>query len=91
MSQLGTDKSTDAGQAEFVERRRASLERYMNRTAAHPVLRSDPDFREFLELGQDFLMTSDSYMPIFFNILLNTILTITCRHLKAETCGKSNL
>lgn len=34
---------------QFVERRRAALERFMNRTAAHPILRTDPDFREFLE------------------------------------------
>ncbi|CAG0895868.1 unnamed protein product [Cyprideis torosa] len=33
---------------EFLEKRRASLERYLNRTAAHPVLRQDPDFRDFL-------------------------------------------
>ncbi len=38
---------------QFVERRRAALERYMNRTAAHPSLRTDPDFREFLELESD--------------------------------------
>ena len=38
--------------AEFLERRRAALERYLNRTAAHPTLRADPDFREFLEAGQ---------------------------------------
>ena len=30
---------------EFVEKRRASLERYLNRTAGHPNLRVDPDFR----------------------------------------------
>ncbi|RZB40782.1 sorting nexin-2 [Asbolus verrucosus] len=34
---------------DFVERRRASLERYLKRTAQHPVLVLDPDFREFLE------------------------------------------
>ncbi|VEN38506.1 unnamed protein product [Callosobruchus maculatus] len=34
---------------EFVERRRAALERYLKRTAQHPVLVLDPDFREFLE------------------------------------------
>lgn len=34
---------------EFVEKRKASLERYLRRTAAHPVLSVDPDFREFLE------------------------------------------
>ena len=30
---------------EFVEKRRAALERYLNRTASHPNLRVDPDFR----------------------------------------------
>lgn len=39
--------------SEFVERRRASLERYLKRTAAHPVLCVDPDFREFLEAGKN--------------------------------------
>lgn len=34
---------------EFVERRRATLERFLNRTAQHPILLVDPDFREFLE------------------------------------------
>lgn len=37
--------------SEFVEKRRASLERYLARTASHPVLSVDPDFREFLEAG----------------------------------------
>ena len=37
---------------DFVEKRRAALERYMLRTAAHPVLCVDPDFREFLECGK---------------------------------------
>merc|ERR1712013_427952 len=40
-------------QSEFVEKRRASLERYLNRTASHPYLRVDPDFREFLELDAE--------------------------------------
>jgi len=39
----------DQNSQEFVERRRAALERFLNRTAAHPVLRMDPDFRDFLE------------------------------------------
>jgi len=43
----------DATQSEFVEKRRASLERYLNRTAGHPNLRVDPDFREFLELDAE--------------------------------------
>lgn len=37
---------------DFIERRRASLERYLKRTAQHPVLVLDPDFREFLESGK---------------------------------------
>lgn len=41
-----------SGSSEFVERRRASLERYLNRTAQHPVLCIDPDFRRFLEAGK---------------------------------------
>lgn len=36
---------------EFVERRRAALERYLIRTANHPIFQVDPDFREFLECG----------------------------------------
>lgn len=43
------EQGTSSG--EFIERRRASLERYLRRTAAHPVLSVDPDFREFLEAG----------------------------------------
>ncbi|CDW55665.1 sorting nexin 2 [Trichuris trichiura] len=34
--------------AEFLERRRASLERYIRRTADHPVLLRDPDFQNFI-------------------------------------------
>ncbi|GLV43424.1 Sorting nexin 1 [Carabus blaptoides fortunei] len=41
------EQGTSGG--EFIERRRASLERYLRRTAGHPVLSVDPDFREFLE------------------------------------------
>ena len=35
---------------QFVEKRRAALERFLNRTASHASLRTDPDFREFLEM-----------------------------------------
>ncbi|XP_064618772.1 sorting nexin-2-like isoform X2 [Lineus longissimus] len=43
----------EASSADFVERRRAALERYVNRTATHPILRNDPTFREFLEQEGD--------------------------------------
>jgi len=46
-------KEDDIGHDEFIEKRRMALERYLNRTAAHPILRADPDFREFLELDTD--------------------------------------
>jgi len=42
-----------ASQSDFVEKRRAALERYLNRTGCHPSLRVDPDFREFLELDAE--------------------------------------
>ncbi|XP_030233914.1 sorting nexin-1 isoform X1 [Gadus morhua] len=39
----------DSSSVEFVERRRAALERYLQRIVAHSVLLQDPDVREFLE------------------------------------------
>jgi len=53
MTKVKIAKDGDDTQDEFVERRRAALERFMNRTAAHPILRTDPDFREFLEQEAD--------------------------------------
>lgn len=54
--------------SEFIERRRAALERYLNRTAAHPVLSVDPDFRDFLEAGKDiFFFKTTNYVQITFN------------------------
>ncbi|XP_076588943.1 sorting nexin-1-like [Chaetodon auriga] len=39
----------DPSSVEFVERRRAALERYLQRVVCHPLLLQDPDVREFLE------------------------------------------
>ncbi|XP_034015857.1 sorting nexin-1-like [Thalassophryne amazonica] len=39
----------DPSSVEFVERRRAALERYLQRVVAHPSLLQDPDVCEFLE------------------------------------------
>lgn len=54
---ISGDKTQEqnSSSTEFIERRRAALERYLNRTAAHPVLGVDPDFREFLEAGKKLL------------------------------------
>ncbi|KAH0539525.1 sorting nexin-2 isoform X2 [Cotesia glomerata] len=52
---MSGDKSQEqnSSSTEFIERRRAALERYLNRTATHPVLSVDPDFREFLEADME--------------------------------------
>ena len=39
----------EAANINFVEKRRAALERYLNRVARHPSLVQDQDFRDFLE------------------------------------------
>lgn len=45
-----TKEESTASNDEFIERRKCALERFLNRIAQHPVLRTDPDFRDFLEL-----------------------------------------
>ncbi|KAH8039663.1 hypothetical protein HPB51_008256 [Rhipicephalus microplus] len=50
MTKIKMSKDEQVTSEDFVERRRAALERFLQRTAAHPSLRVDPDFREFLEL-----------------------------------------
>uniref|UniRef100_F6VFS7 Sorting nexin-2 n=1 Tax=Ornithorhynchus anatinus TaxID=9258 RepID=F6VFS7_ORNAN len=44
----------DSSSTEFVERRRAALERYLQRTVKHPTLLQDPDLRQFLESSEWF-------------------------------------
>ncbi|KAM9854209.1 sorting nexin-1a isoform 2-T2 [Aulostomus maculatus] len=39
----------DSSSADFLERRRGALERYLERVVNHPSLLQDPDVREFLE------------------------------------------
>lgn len=50
MTKIKMSKDEGVASEDFVERRRAALERFLQRTAQHPSLRVDPDFREFLEL-----------------------------------------
>lgn len=38
---------------EWIENRRAALERFLSRTAQHPILCVDPDFINFLESNED--------------------------------------
>eukprot|EP00794_Sanderia_malayensis_P009657 gene9657-10645_t len=49
MTKVKMSKGEDGGPEAFIDRRKAALERYLNRTARHPKLREDPDFKEFLE------------------------------------------
>lgn len=49
----GKEKDEVATNNDFLEHRRAALERYLNRTAQHPVLRDDPDFVTFLECDEE--------------------------------------
>lgn len=49
----GKEKDEMSQNNDFLENRRAALERYLNRTAQHPVLRQDPDFVAFLETDEE--------------------------------------
>ncbi|GAB0207223.1 sorting nexin-2 [Grus japonensis] len=42
----------DSSSVEFIEKRRAALERYLQRTVKHPTLLQDPDLRQFLESSE---------------------------------------
>lgn len=42
----------DSSSTEFVEKRRAALERYLERTVKHPTLLHDPDVMQFLESSE---------------------------------------
>ena len=48
MTMVKLSKNEESG-APFIERRRAGLERFLNRVAKHPILRKDDSFRDFLE------------------------------------------
>uniref|UniRef100_A0A8D0HRW9 Sorting nexin-1 n=2 Tax=Sphenodon punctatus TaxID=8508 RepID=A0A8D0HRW9_SPHPU len=39
----------DSSSTEFLEKRRAALERYLQRTVNHPIMLQDPNVKEFLE------------------------------------------
>ena len=45
---------------DFIEKRRAALERFLNRIAKHKTLRFDPDFRDFLEIADDLPKASNT-------------------------------
>uniref|UniRef100_A0A0A9Y6R1 Sorting nexin-2 n=1 Tax=Lygus hesperus TaxID=30085 RepID=A0A0A9Y6R1_LYGHE len=46
---MGGQHTEQSSNFDFIERRKCSLERYIQRTADHPVLGVDPEFRDFLQ------------------------------------------
>lgn len=48
---MSGSQSDQATSAEFIEKRRLALERFLKRVALHPVLRNDKNFCDFLEQG----------------------------------------
>ena len=38
---------------DFIGKRRAALERFLNRLGKHKTFRFDPDFRDFIEISED--------------------------------------
>ena len=50
----------DQTPVDFIEKRRAALERFLNRLASHKIFRYDPDFRDFLEISADLPKASNT-------------------------------
>lgn len=82
MGQQNNEPGTNNGQ-EWVENRRASLERFLNRTGAHPTLRLDENFINFLESEQELpratntAALSSASMMRLFNKVGETVNKIT--------------
>jgi sorting nexin-1/2 len=62
---LGTAKEKmsskeDTNPVEFIGKRRAALERFLNRLAKHKSFRYDPDFRDFIEISDDLPRASNT-------------------------------
>lgn len=49
MTKIKLGKEETSSGSEFIQRRQAALERFINRCLDHPSLRNDPDMRDFLE------------------------------------------
>ncbi|XP_068722767.1 sorting nexin-2-like [Montipora capricornis] len=49
MTMVKLGKGEESTPVDFINKRRAALERYLNRVARHPILQEDPEFRQFLE------------------------------------------
>lgn len=85
-----TKEEDMASNNEFLERRKCALERFLNRIAQHPVLRTDPDFRDFLELQAELPRSSNTSalsregVKRFLNRMNDTVTKITFRMDEAD-------
>lgn len=50
----------DTTPIDFIEKRRAAMERFLNRIAKHKQLKFDPDFRDFLEVADGITKTNNT-------------------------------
>ncbi|CAF1039983.1 unnamed protein product [Brachionus calyciflorus] len=59
MAKVKMSKDTETSPVDFLEKRRAALQRFLERLAAHKTFRYDPDFRDFLEISDELPKTSN--------------------------------
>lgn len=52
-AQTPTGEPGNGASTEWIENRRAALERFLRRTSQHPILCSDPDFINFLQSNEE--------------------------------------
>ncbi len=50
----------DTSPVDFIEKRKAALQRFLNRLGKHKTFRYDPDFRDFLEISDELPKTSNT-------------------------------
>lgn len=55
-----SNNKEETSPSDFIEKRKAHLERFVNRIAHHPSLRTDPDFRDFLEISDSLPKASNT-------------------------------
>jgi sorting nexin-1/2 len=53
MAKVKMSNKEDSSPNDFIEKRRAALERFLNRLAKNKAFKYDPDFRDFLEISDD--------------------------------------
>jgi sorting nexin-4 len=64
-----TTNSSDTFDPDFVDRRRAGLETFLNRVAAHPVLSKDDIFLRFLQSNDGWQDKFREHGNLFYSLL----------------------